>query len=198
MPFDAHEIVLRDKPAALLEVSPKGTVPVLVLTDGHVIEQSWDIVRWALTHSDQADSIQAWWHHGQSDANTALVHSNDGAFKHHLDRYKYPERFSTEQHVTVNDLRAHHRAQAVQALLQPLEVRLADAAFLGGASPCATDIGIFPFVRQFASIDPPWFDHQPLVQVRRWLAHWLQSPLFSACMAKLPANRPTRFGTPWF
>lgn len=193
--FDAHEIVLRDKPAALLAASPKGTVPVLVLTDGHVIEQSWDIVRWALSQPDQAESVQAWWPLAQSDANIALLHTNDGEFKHHLDRYKYPERFSTEQHVTVSDVREHHRTQAVQALLQPLEVRLEDAAFLGGTSPCATDIGLFPFVRQFAAIDPPWFERQPWGHVQRWLAHWLQSPLFSACMAKLPANIPTRFGT---
>ncbi len=193
--FDAHEIVLRDKPAALLAASPKGTVPVLVLTDGHVIEQSWDIVRWALSQPDQAESVQAWWPLAQSDANIALLHTNDGEFKHHLDRYKYPERFSTEQHLTVSDVREHHRTQAVQALLQPLEVRLEDAAFLGGTSPCATDIGLFPFVRQFAAIDPPWFERQPWGHVQRWLAHWLQSPLFSACMAKLPANIPTRFGT---
>lgn len=199
IPFDAHEIVLRDKPAALLAASPKGTVPVMVLTDGRVIEQSWDIVEWALTpltQPDQAESVQAWWQLAQSDANTALLHTNDGEFKHHLDRCKYPERFSTEQHSTVSDMREHHRTQAVQALLQPLEERLADAAFLGGASPCATDIGIFPFVRQFAAIDPAWFDHLPLGQVKRWLAHWLQSPLFSACMAKLPANLPTRFAHP--
>lgn len=196
IPFDAHEIVLRDKPAALLAASPKGTVPVLVLTDGRVIEQSWDIVRWALTQPDQAESVQVWWQLAQSDANTALLHANDGEFKHHLDRCKYPERFSTEQHVTVSDVREHHRTQAVRALLQPLEERLTNAAFLGGASPCATDIGLFPFVRQFAAIDPPWFDQQPLVRVKPWLAHWLQSPLFSACMVKLPTNLPTRFAHP--
>ncbi len=196
IPFDAHEIVLRDKPPALLEASPKGTVPVLVLTDGCVIEQSWDIVGWALTQPDQAESIQAWWHLAQSDANAALLHTHDGVFKHHLDRCKYPERFSNEQHATVSDVRELHRTQAVQALLQPLEERLTDAAFLGGTSPCATDIGIFPFVRQFAAIDPAWFDHLPLGHVKRWLAHWLQSPLFSACMAKLPANLPTRFAHP--
>lgn len=196
IPFDAHEIVLRDKPAALLAASLKGTVPVLVLTDGRVIEQSWDIVRWALTQPDQAESVQVWWQLAQSDANTALLHANDGEFKHHLDRCKYPERFSTEQHVTVSDVREHHRTQAVRALLQPLEERLTNAAFLGGASPCATDIGLFPFVRQFAAIDPPWFDQQPLVRVKPWLAHWLQSPLFSACMVKLPTNLPTRFAHP--
>jgi glutathione S-transferase len=193
VPFDAQEIVLRDKPATLLEASPKGTVPVLVLTDGGVIEQSWDIVRWALTQPNHADSELAWWHGAQEPRNATLLQLNDGAFKYHLDRYKYPERFSTEQHVGIHDVRAHHRTQAVQALLEPLEMRLADAAFLGGESPCATDLGIFPFIRQFAAIDPTWFDHQPLGQVQRWLAHWLQSPLFNACMAKLPANRPTHF-----
>lgn len=186
--FDAHEIVLREKPPALLEVSPKGTVPVLVLPDGLVIEQSWDIVRWALTQPDQADPVQAWWHRAQSEANDALLRINDGAFKHHLDRYKYPERFVAPGHAAGDDSRAHHRAQAVQVLLDQLEARLVEADFLGGQSPCATDIGIFPFVRQFAAVEPSWFASLPLPRVKQWLAGWLQSPLFAACMLKPSAQ----------
>lgn len=186
--FDAHEIVLREKPPALLEVSPKGTVPVLVLPDGLVIEQSWDIVRWALTQPDQADSVQAWWHRAQSEANDALLRLNDGAFKHHLDRYKYPERFAAPGHATVDHSRTHHRAQGVHVLLEQLEMRLVEADFLGGQSPCATDIGIFPFVRQFAAVDPSWFASLPLPRVKQWLAAWLQSPLFAACMLKPSAQ----------
>ena len=129
-----------------------------------------------------------WWHRAQSEANDALLRLNDGEFKHHLDRYKYPERFSTEADVTASDLRAHHRTQAVQTLLQPLEERLTNAAFLGGASPCATDIGIFPFVRQFAAVDPSWFASLPLPRLKHWLAAWLQSPLFAACMLKPSAQ----------
>ncbi len=90
--FLAFEIVLRDKPAALLALSPKGTVPVLQLPDGGALEESWDIMRWALESPDQ----EGWWSRAQSDENLDLLQRNDGDFKHHLDRYKYPERYPEE------------------------------------------------------------------------------------------------------
>jgi glutathione S-transferase len=154
--YEAFEIVLRDKPAAMLAASPKGTVPVLVLSDARVIEQSWDIVRWAFEHTGDA---QGWWARSQSDANAALQAACDGAFKHHLDRTKYPERFSDAQG------REWHRQQAASVLLMPLEARLRDAPQLGGDIPCATDIGIFPFVRQFAATDTAWWSAQPFPAV---------------------------------
>src|SRR6188768_1843562 len=86
--FDAHEIVLRDKPADMLAVSPKGTVPVLVLSDGRVIEESLDIMRWAFEGRD----LEGWWGRAQTAGNQSLVALNDGTFKQHLDRYKYPQR----------------------------------------------------------------------------------------------------------
>lgn len=176
--FDAHEIVLRDKPAEMLARSPKGTVPVLVRPDGEVLEQSLDIMRWAFSVHDPAD----WWARAQSAANLALLSSCDGPFKHHLDRTKYPERFESADP-------ALHRAQAVEVLLQPLEVRLQAASQLGGA----TDLAIFPFVRQFAAIDPGWFEQQPLPALKAWLAGWLSHPLFTAAMAKLPSGQVVRF-----
>lgn len=193
--FDAHEIVLRKKPSALLEASPKGTVPVLVLPDGQVLEQSWDIVRWALTQPGRTDSVLDWWSRAQSEANDTLLRLNDGAFKHHLDRYKYPDRFSNESRLGIDETRGHHRAQAVEVLLKKLETRLTEAAFLGGQSPCATDIGLFPFVRQFAAVDPPWFDALPLPRLKPWLSHWLGSPLFATCMRKLPPDVRVPFDT---
>ena len=87
--FNAFEIVLRDKPAALLALSPKATVPVLHLATGRVIDESWEIIRWALAPGDQ----QGWWSRAQSDDNLALLACNDGPFKQHLDRYKYPGRY---------------------------------------------------------------------------------------------------------
>ena len=173
--YEACEIVLRDKPAAMLAASPKGTVPVLVLSDGRVIEQSWDIVRWAF---EQAGDAQGWWARAQTDANAALQAACDGAFKHHLDRTKYPERFDDAQG------REWHRQQAVSLLLSPLDARLRDAPQLGGDTPCAADIGIFPFVRQFAATDPTWWATLPLPAVQAWLAQWLQDPLFEAAMRK--------------
>ncbi len=180
--FDGFEIVLRDKPAALLALSTKATVPVLQLPDGRVLEESWDIVQWALAPQDP----HGWWSRAQSAENLALLASNDGPFKHHLDRYKYPERYSEPD-------RNGHRAQALTALLLPLEKRLQHKPFLGGVSPSATDIALFPFVRQFAAVEPAWFLEQPLPALQAWLKHWLSSPLFEACMVILASQKATAF-----
>jgi glutathione S-transferase len=188
IPFDAHEIVLRDKPAGLLSASPKGTVPVLVLPVGAVSDQSWDIVRWALTHPDAQPEAHAWWSTAESDDNRRLLDLNDNDFKHHLDRYKYPERFADLKPEDKAGWQGEHRSQAVKRLLEPLEQRLQQAPFLGGNTPCATDFGIFPFVRQFAAVNEAWFAGLPVPQVQKWLQGWLGSPLFQRCMAKWPSN----------
>lgn len=180
-PFEAFEIVLRDKPAELLALSPKGTVPVLRLPDGQLLEQSWDIMGWALS-ADPA----GWWSLGQSARNLDLLARNDGPFKQQLDRYKYPERHG----VTDPELA---REPALQVLLRPLEQILQRSPWLGGERPCATDLAIFPFVRQFAAIDPAWWTLQPLPALQAWLARWLASPLFEACMVKLAGQRAQRF-----
>ncbi len=177
--YEPFEIVLRDKPAQMLAVSPKGTVPVLVLPDGRVLEQSMDIVRWAFTQTGDADG---WWARAQTPANLALQTACDGPFKHHLDRTKYPERFTDAQG------REQHRAQAVGVLLLALEERLRTTPQLGGEAPCAADIGIFPFVRQFAATDPSWWAAQPLPAVQAWLSGWLTHPLFERAMRKLPTS----------
>ena len=175
--YEPCEIVLRDKPAAMLAASPKGTVPVLVLSDGTVLEQSLDIMAWAFAQTGDA---QGWWARAQTADNLALQAACDGPFKHHLDRTKYPERFADAQG------REHHRAQALAVLLALLEARLRAAPQLGGQTPCAADIGIFPFVRQFAATDPAWWAAQPLPAVQAWLAAWLADPLFERAMRKLP------------
>ncbi len=175
--FEAVEVSLRDKPASLLALSPKATVPVLHLPDGRVIEESWDIMRWALAEPD----AQGWWSRAQSPENLDLLHRNDGDFKRHLDRWKYPQRYAGET-LTPDQ----HRDAAVEVLLQPLEARLKDAPYLGGDSPCATDLALMPFVRQFAAVDPQWFEALDLPSLRSWLNSWLASPLFEACMRKLP------------
>lgn len=177
--FEAVEVSLRDKPASLLALSPKATVPVLHLPDGRVIDESWDIMRWALAEPD----ARGWWARAQSPANLDLVQRNDGDFKHHLDRWKYPQRHAGEC------LAPHaHRDRALDVLLQPLEARLHGAPCLGGATPCATDLAVMPFVRQFAAVDPAWFATQNFPSVRAWLDGWLVDPLFVACMHKLPAR----------
>jgi len=182
--FEAVEVSLRAKPASLMALSPKATVPVLQLPDGSVIEESWDIMRWALAAPD----AQGWWARAQSPANLDLVRRNDGDFKHHLDRWKYPQRYASE--TLTPDA---HRDSAVDVLLRPLEARLLSTPFLGGAEPCATDLAVMPFVRQFAAVDPAWFATLDLPSVRSWLNGWLVHPLFAACMYKLPAEGANRF-----
>jgi glutathione S-transferase len=183
--FDAHEIVLRDKPAEMLAISPKGTVPVLLLPDCTVIEESLGVMRWALETHASAD-VQDMWLTAQTPDNLALVAINDGEFKRHLDRYKYPEKFAGAD-------RDAHRSAAMQGLVHSLENRLAAAPYLGGAQACAADLAIFPFIRQFRAVDEAWFDAQEVRATQRWLHHWLESELFASCMRKLPTGQRVAF-----
>jgi glutathione S-transferase len=183
--FDAYEISLKQKPAEMLAISPKGTVPVLQLPDGTVIEESLSIMRWALeTHASEA--LQDVWRTAQTPDNLALVALNDGVFKQQLDCYKYPEKFAGSD-------RDAQRSEAMQGLVSLLELRLAAAPYLGGNEPCATDWAIFPFIRQFRSVDEAWFDAQEVRTTQRWLKHWLESELFANCMKKLPTGQCIAF-----
>ncbi|QNA85262.1 glutathione S-transferase [Sphingomonas sp. So64.6b] len=167
MAFDLHEVSLRDKPAAMLAASPKGTVPVLVLPDGRVIDESLDIMRHALGEHDPEQ-----WLDGDD---TALIAANDGPFKHHLDRYKYADRHGADA--------IEHRAAGL-ALLGVLEERLAITVNLCGENRALTDIALMPFVRQFAAVDRDWFDAQALPGVQAWLARHIASDLFVRAMAR--------------
>jgi len=138
-----------------------------------------DIVRWAFA---QQGDVGGWWTRAQVAPNLALQAACDGPFKHHLDRTKYPERFDDAQG------RDWHREQACQVLLSPLQERLRASPQLGGQAPCAADIGIFPFVRQFAAIDPLWWAAQPMPALQAWLSEWLTHPLFEAAMHKHPSG----------
>lgn len=181
---ELREVKLAAKPPELLAASPKGTVPVLVLADGTVIDQSLDIMRWALAQNDPEG-----WLAGDD---AGLIAANDGPFKHHLDRAKYPGRYD-EDGVT------DHRAVAL-ALLAPLEARLADTPFLTGEKRALTDIALLPFIRQFAAIEPEWFTAQPLPRLQEWLEGLLATDLFAAIMRKFAPWRagdaPVLFGPP--
>jgi glutathione S-transferase len=174
---EIREIALGAKPEAMIAVSPKATVPVL-LADGVVIDESLDIMRWALARADPEGWLEG------DDA--TLIATNDGAFKFHLDRYKYPDRHGSDP--------AEHRAAGLE-ILGALETRLGAHANLCGDARGLADIAIMPFVRQFARTDPAWFDAQPLSRVQQWLARHLASPLFAAAMAKharwQPGDAPT-------
>jgi glutathione S-transferase len=180
--FDAFEIVLRQKPPEMLEISPKGTVPVLLLPDGSVLEQSLDIMRWALAPKD----AQGVWSGSQSADNLAMIALNDGSFKQQLDRYKYPDRHA-------DGLGAASRHGALNDMLAKLEQRLQTHLYLGGAQACAADWAIFPFVRQFRAVDVSWFDSLELPATQRWLQSFLESELFALCMKKLPTETRVTF-----
>ncbi len=177
--YEHREIILRDKPAHMLAASPKGTVPVFIKTDGSVIEQSLDIALWALGQNDPDDWLVGY--------DAALVEQNDGPFKHHLDRYKYASRHNTELSRGAVDL--GHRAQAME-ILSELNQRLEGASYLTGERLNFTDIAIFPFIRQFAAVEPNWWQEMPHSALRTWLAQHMQSDLFTQIMTKHPVWEP--------
>ena len=167
---ELREIVLRDKPPELLAISPKATVPVLVTCDGEVLEESLDIMRWALAQNDPQNWL--------SDIDEDLISANDGPFKQALDRYKYPHRYGLPDGETFRGEALVH--------LQRLNQILLDKPYLGGASVSLTDIAIFPFVRQFAATDGFLFDNQPLSGIKKWLDDLVNSTLFENSMQRYP------------
>lgn len=169
-----HDVSLRDKPAELLRLSPKGTVPVLHLPDGTVLEQSLDIMRWALSQHDPDN----WLTRAPMPEMLALIDRNDGPFKLLLDRYKYAERHPERTASAWRD-------EAVSVHLAELETRLQTQACLIGAHWTLADMALLPFVRQFAQVDRAWFDATPaLPALRAWLERGLALPLFASVMAK--------------
>lgn len=178
---ELREVVLRDKPPELIQASPKGTVPVLVLPDGRVLEESLDIMHWALGENDPENWL--------SRVDDKLIATNDGPFKAALDRYKYPHRYELADGLG-------HRDEAV-AHLTGLEARLTDSSFLGGEESLFIDAALFPFVRQFVATDQAWFDQQPLPALQNWLSTMIQSELFAAIMHRYPpwkaGDSPTIF-----
>jgi glutathione S-transferase len=159
---EIQEIELRNRPPELYAVSPKGTVPVLVLDNGKVIDESVEIVDWAL---------------GCSDSDLELIKKCDGDFKHHLDRYKYSTRYQGADPVV-------HRAEGV-VFINQLNQHLTDNNFLSGGTFGVKDICVAPFVRQFRIADPEWFDSQEWPALHAWLQAYLESPDFKAIMVKV-------------
>lgn len=173
---ELREVVLRNKPQGLLQASPKATVPVLVLADGQVLEQSLDIMLWALRQRDPEGWLKP--SHCSLEDMLALIGECDGHFKQALDRCKYPNRHPESD-------TALARTQAVEWLLG-LEARLAQRPFLFGNHAALADMAIAPFIRQFAGIDAVWWDSKPLPHLQTWLARWQASSLFESVMHKLP------------
>lgn len=164
-----REILLRDKPAAMLIASPKGTVPVVIDGDT-VIDESLDIMKWALAQNDPEGWLDV------PDAAHDLIAANDGTFKSALDKYKYASRYEDIDATEQRDIAMKH--------LMGVNDMLADTPYLFGDTPTIADMGTVTFVRQFANVDRDWFDAQPWPHLLRWLNAFLDSDRFAATMEK--------------
>jgi glutathione S-transferase len=171
---EVREILLRDKPEEFLAASPKGTVPVVILRDGEVLEQSLDVMLWALGENDPLDWLPV--DNNLRSSMLSLIDEADGDFKHHLDHYKYANRYGADPE--------DHKDQAL-VFLRKLEALLSTNPFLFGAKACLADHAIFPFVRQFANTDREWFDGLPLPKLHVWLSDFLNGDVFNSVMPKL-------------
>ncbi len=176
---ELREVVLRDKPDEMLAASPKGTVPVLVLPDGRVIDESLAVMDYALAINDPED----WRNPAIEQDSRALIGLNDGPFKQALDRYKYSTRYDDADPVG-------ERTKGADFLAR-LDNTLADRPFLFGERRGYADVAIAPFVRQFAFADRGWFDEQPWPGLHRWLEAFLAWDRFAAVMRKVPRWQPS-------
>lgn len=167
---ELREVILRDKPQEMIDISPKATVPVLLLPTDQIIEESQDIINWAIEQNDPND-----WKNYLSDANQ-LIEINDHQFKVHLDKYKYSIRnpeLSKEKHRENGDF-----------FLDLLNERLKKSKFLSSDNQTVSDLAIFPFIRQFAFVDKDYFDGLPFKALQDWLEWHLNCPLFKKIMNK--------------
>lgn len=171
--LEHREIELRNKPHSMLDASPKGTVPVL-LVDKLVLDQSLDIMRWAIAQSDPDG-----WGNMDDENAQAWIEKNDDRFKVLLDQYKYPNRHPELDPEVVLD-------EALQLMLLPMEKALQNSQYLLGNKMTLVDVAIFPFIRQFSIVNPKEFEGLPISATRKWLAQHLQSELFNAVMHKHP------------
>ncbi|MCT8986153.1 glutathione S-transferase [Shewanella phaeophyticola] len=190
-----REIELKNKPQEMLAVSAKGTVPVLITADGNVIAESIEIMQFALTqHPDltspwlSPNAYQTLLDWMSSSQTTALINANDHDFKPWLDKYKYADRFP-EQSQTWYRQQAE---QFIQLLEQELQKQPSEYRYLCTHTPTLADFAIFPFIRQFANVEPQWFNALPYPNVSQWLNNLINSPLFLAVMQKYSLWLPER------
>ncbi|MDH3978143.1 MAG: glutathione S-transferase [Gammaproteobacteria bacterium] len=174
---ELREIVLSQKPDDMLAISPKGTVPVLLLPEGRVIEESYEIMRWALALNDP----DGWLGIDMGKAE-ALIHKNDFEFKAHLDAYKYIDRFPGKNR--------DEEKEAAEIFLSELDDLLALSTCLAGHHMSLVDAAIAPFIRQFSGVEPQWFASSKYQRVIRWLGEFTGSRLFESVMGKYPRWAP--------
>jgi glutathione S-transferase len=167
-----REVNLKSKPVEMLTFSPKGTVPVMLLEDGGLLEESLDIMKWALKPKNLLEN------------DALLIQENDSTFKQALDRYKYPGRYSERTEI-------NYQVEC-ESFLEKLENQL--SPFLNGNSISFVDLAIFPFIRQLSMVNTEWFEALPYPRIKLWLTSFSSSPLFQEVMQKylfwVPENKP--------
>ena len=168
-----REIELKNKPQSMLRASPKGTVPVLCI-NGLILDQSIDIMRWALGQSDPDN-----WGGGDASLSQLWIDKNDGPFKTLLDQYKYPNRYP-------NLIQEEMLDTAIELMINPMDSSLQESAYLLGNQMALVDVALFPFIRQFSMVNPPQFAALPFPALQRWLQQHLESELFHSVMHKYP------------
>ena len=169
---ELREVLLRDKPPSMLEYSAKGTVPVLILQDGNVIDESLDVIDWALNLNDPDD----WQRSKDTKKTKELIKINDGEFKYHLDRYKYSKRYENEDP-------EFHRKKCLK-FIESINNELNNSEYIFDDNISYADIVLLPFIRQFRIADIDWFDALPYNNLKKWLSGFLDSTLLNSIMKK--------------
>ena len=169
---ELREVLLRDKPPSMLEYSAKGTVPVLILQDGKVIDESLDVIDWALNLNDPDD----WQRSKDKEKTKELIKINDGEFKYHLDRYKYSKRYENEDP-------EFHRKKCLK-FIESINNELNNSEYIFDDNISYADIVLLPFIRQFRIADIEWFDSLPYDNLKKWLSSFLGSSLLNSIMKK--------------
>jgi len=169
---ELREVLLRDKPPSMLQYSAKGTVPVLILQDGKVIDESLDVIDWALNLNDPDD----WQRSKDTKKTKELIKINDGEFKYHLDRYKYSKRYDNEDP-------EFHRKKCLK-FIESINNELNNSEYIFDDNISYADIVLLPFIRQFRIADIEWFDSLPYDNLKKWLSSFLDSSLLNSIMKK--------------
>ncbi|MCZ8500984.1 glutathione S-transferase [Vibrio lentus] len=178
-----REIVTKDKPSELLASSPKGTVPVLILPDGQIIEQSLDVMNWALQQSDPQDLLRSS-NPTLSQQVHQLIKVNDDEFIGHLEKYRASVRY--------RNIDTEQRRQACEGFISKLEQLLSDQAYFFGETPSLADFAVMPFVSQFVRVEKKWFVQSEYQNVGRWLRAHLESKLYTQVMKQYPLWNETK------
>lgn len=169
--YESIEISLKDKPIDFLALSPKGTVPVLVDNNGKVIEESLEIMLWALNKSDPDN-----WILNDNNISQELIYENDFSFKKNLDRYKYADRFPEHS-------KEYYRTQC-ELFINVLNEKLKSKNYLMTEKISLADVAIFPFIRQFSLVDEDWFLNSKYRELKKWLQNFIESQMFKDVMKK--------------